>query len=101
METTVTEQPESRVEIEASVDPADVERAMNDTARRLGREMKIPGFREGKVPPEMVLQRVGREAVLSQALESSLAEWYERALLDAGVIPVRDPKLNISELPLT
>ncbi|NJN37313.1 MAG: hypothetical protein HC794_10060 [Nitrospiraceae bacterium] len=51
-------------------------------AKRLGGEMKISGFREGKVPPEMVLQRLGRETVLSEALEGSLGDWYERAMLD-------------------
>ena len=39
----------------------------------------MPGFRKGKVPPEMVLQRVGREPVLTEAIESSIAEWYETA----------------------
>ena len=61
--------------------------------------MKLPGFRKGKVPPEMVVQRLGREAVLTQALESSLGDWYERAMLDSGVNPVGDPKLDLSDLP--
>ena len=49
--------------------------------------MKIPGFRKGKVPPEMVEQRLGRQAVLTEALESSLGDWYERAMLDSGGQP--------------
>ena len=61
--------------------------------------MKLPGFRKGKVPPEMVVQRLGRETVLTQALESSLGDWYERAMLDSGVNPVGDPKLDLSDLP--
>jgi trigger factor len=59
----------------------------------------LPGFRKGKVPPEMVVQRLGREAVLTQALESSLGDWYERAMLESGVNPVGDPKLDLSDLP--
>jgi trigger factor len=47
----------------------------------------------------MVLQKLGREAVLTQALESSLAGWYERAMLDSGVSPVGDPQLDLSDLP--
>jgi len=59
----------------------------------------VPGFRKGKVPAELVIQRVGREAVLEQALRDSLAEWYERALLDTGITPIGDPQLNVESLP--
>jgi trigger factor len=99
METTVTELPESRVRVDVGVDPKDVEGSIVRTARRLGQEMKIPGFRQGKVPAEMVVQRLGRETVLTQALETSLADWYERAMLDSGVNPVGDPRLDLTELP--
>jgi trigger factor len=59
----------------------------------------MPGFRKGKVPPQLVIQRVGREAVLEQALRDSLPEWYERALLDTGITPVGEPELNVPSLP--
>src|SRR5215217_1339735 len=99
MKTEVTELPESRVRIDASVAPDDVERHLDRAASTLGRELRIPGFRKGKVPPQMVLQRVGREAVLEQALRDALPEWYERAVIDAGVSTVGDPKLDVSDLP--
>ena len=99
METTVTELSDSRVRVEASVDPDDVEAKLAETARRLGGEMKIPGFRKGKVPPEMVLQRLGRQTVLTETLESSLGDWYERAMIDSKVTPVGDPKLDLTDLP--
>ncbi|MGH2922468.1 MAG: trigger factor [Solirubrobacterales bacterium] len=99
METNVTELPDSRVRVEASVDPGDVEAKLTETAKRLGGEMKLPGFRKGKVPSEMVLQRLGRETVLTETLESSLGDWYERAMIDSKVTPVGDPKLDLSELP--
>jgi trigger factor len=99
METTVKELPDSRVRVEVDVDPQDVEGRLNETARQLGQDMKLPGFRKGKVPPEMVVQRLGRETVLTQALESSLGDWYERAMVESGVNPVGDPKLDLSDLP--
>jgi trigger factor len=99
METTVKELPDSRVRVEVDVDPKDVEGSIEQTARDLGRDMKLPGFRQGKVPPEMVVQKLGREAVLTQALESSLAGWYERAMLESGVNPVGDPQLDLNDLP--
>jgi len=99
METTVKELPESRVRVDVGVDPKDVEGSINRTAQQLGRDMKLPGFRKGKVPAEMVVQRLGRQAVLTQALESSLGDWYERALVESGVNPVGDPKLDLEDLP--
>src|SRR5918999_5231683 len=95
MRTSVRELPDSRVRVDA----ADLDRRLERTARDLGRELRIPGFRKGKVPPQMVLQRVGREAVLEQALRQALPEWYERAVLEARVSTVGDPKLDVSELP--
>src|SRR2546421_11241460 len=99
METTVKQLPDSRVRVEVDVDPKDVEGSINRTAQQLGKEMKLPGFRKGKVPPEMVVQRLGRQTVLTQALESSLGDWYERAMVESGVNPVGDPKLDLSDLP--
>jgi trigger factor len=99
MQTTVTELPDSRVRVQVDVEPDDVEVSIKSTAARLGQEMKIPGFRKGKVPPEIVVQRLGRETVLSEALESSLADWYERALLESQVNPIGDPRLDLNELP--
>jgi trigger factor len=99
METTVKELPDSRVRVDVDVDAKDVEGSIDRTARQLGRDMKLPGFRKGKVPPEMVVQRLGRETVLTQALESSLGDWYERAMVESGVIPVGDPKLDLTDLP--
>ena len=52
----------------------------------------MPGFRKGKVPPQMVIQRIGREAVVEQAVRDSLPEWYEGALLDAGINAIGDPE---------
>jgi trigger factor len=60
MRTTVTELPDSRFRIAVAVDADAVEKRVERTARALGREMRVPGFRRGKVPPALVIQRVGR-----------------------------------------
>jgi trigger factor len=99
MKTTVTELSDTKVRIDAEIPADELEVRIKAAAARLGQEMKISGFREGKVPPEMVLQRVGREPVLTEAIESSIAEWYEAALIDSGINPVGDPKLQIGDLP--
>ena len=99
MRTSVTELPDSRVRVDVGIDADAVAKRLDLAARQLGREMRIPGFRRGKVPAQLVIQRVGREAVLEQALRESLPEWYERALLETGITPVGDPKLDVSDLP--
>ncbi|HSC02605.1 MAG TPA: trigger factor [Solirubrobacteraceae bacterium] len=98
--TTVTELPESRVRVQAEVAPEEVERRIQQAARELGRQMRIPGFRKGKVPPPVVIRRLGREAVLDEALRSALGTWYADAIDGAGIAPVGEPDLDVpSELP--
>jgi trigger factor len=89
----------ARVKINAEVGAEDIAKELDRAARRLGSEIKLPGFRKGKVPPELVIQRVGRAAVFEQALRESLPAWYERAILSSGVSPVGEPELDVSEVP--
>src|SRR5581483_9074306 len=99
MKTTVTELGDSRVRVDVGIEPDEVEKRIERSARALAGDMRVPGFRKGKVPAELVIQRVGREAVVEQTLRDSLAEWYERALLATGITPIGDPKLNVEALP--
>ena len=99
MKTSVTELGDSRVRVEVGIEADAVEDRLERAAHTIARDMRMPGFRKGKVPPQLVIQRVGREAVLEQALRDSLPEWYERALLDTGIAPVGDPELNVASLP--
>src|ERR1700753_1026755 len=89
--TTVTELPESRVRVEAQVGPGEVERRVTQAAKVLARNIRVPGFRAGKAPPPVVIQRVGREAVLDEAVRESLNTWYREAIDDAHVVPVGEP----------
>ncbi|MEA2458034.1 MAG: trigger factor, partial [Thermoleophilaceae bacterium] len=90
---------ESRVRVEVQVEPAAVDKALSQAAATLGRDLKIPGFRKGKVPPQVVLQRVGREAVLEDAVRSSLPDWYEEAIGEAKLVPVGEPSVDLGDMP--
>ncbi len=59
----------------------------------------MPGFRKGKAPPSLVVQRLGFSAVLEEAIREVLPEWYERALLGTGVAPVGDPSVEVVSTP--
>jgi trigger factor len=99
LKTEVTELPDSRVKIDVAIEPELLAARTDRAAAALAGEMKLPGFRKGKVPAQLVIQRIGREAVVEQALRDGLPEWYERALLEAGVASVGDPKLDVGEIP--
>ncbi len=97
--TTVTELPESRVRVEAEVPATEVSRRVDVAARALARSMRVPGFRPGKAPAPVVIKRVGREAVLDEAVRESIGGWYTAAIEDAKVVPVGEPDLDLSPLP--
>jgi len=99
VKTTVTELPESRVRVEAEVAPEAVHAGVQRAARDLAREMRLPGFRKGKAPPSLVVQRLGFGSVLQEAIRESLPRWYEEALLGTGVSSVGDPDIEIVSAP--
>jgi trigger factor len=99
METTVSELPGSRVRVEVEVPAADVDHGVQRAARSLAREMRLPGFRKGKAPPSLVIQRLGFGAVLEEAIRDALPEWYEQALLGTGINPVGDPDIELTATP--
>lgn len=99
MKTTVTELENSRARVEAEVSAEDVGVQIQRAARGLAREMRMPGFRKGKAPPSMVVQRVGFESVFEQALQDALPEWYQRAVHESGVVPIGDPEVEVTKAP--
>jgi trigger factor len=99
VKTTVTELPESRVRVEAEVPAEEVERSVQRTARSLGRDLRMPGFRKGKVPPPVVIKRIGRESVLDEAVRGTLPDWYVDAIDAAGIHPIGEPQLDLGDLP--
>jgi trigger factor len=99
VKTNTTELGDSRVRVEVEVPSEALERELQTAAGEIGRDMRVPGFRKGKVPAQVVIRQVGREAVLDEAVRRALPNWYEEALHDAGIAAVGDPKLDLTELP--
>ena len=95
--TTVTELPESRVRVEAQIPADELERRIDQVARSLGRDMKMPGFRAGKIPSKVVVQRLGREVVLDEAIRATLGRWYVQAVEETGIHTVGDPDLSLGD----
>lgn len=95
----VSELPESRVKIDVQVSAEEVSKRVDQTARKLGRDFKLPGFRKGKVPPQLVIKQIGRETVLDEAIRETLSRWYVDALGASKIVPVGDPEVDLGDLP--
>jgi trigger factor len=95
LKTTLTDLGDSRVRLQVEVEPAEVEGRVERKARQLGSQLKLPGFRKGKVPAPLVIQRMGREAILEEAVRDTLSSWYSDAIATAGIVTVGDPTLDI------
>jgi trigger factor len=93
--TTVTELPDSRVSVDVEVAAEEIQKSLESQARKLGREMKVPGFRTGKIPPAVVIQRIGREPILDEAVRGRLTDWYMKAVDESGIAPVGDPDVDL------
>lgn len=95
----ITPLDDDRVQLDVSVPEEEVGQAIDQTLKRLAREVRVPGFRPGKVPPHMVMQRVGRDYVVNEMLKTALGDWYDTAVEATGVRPIDDPELDLDEVP--
>src|SRR4051794_38305298 len=97
--TTRTDLGDSRVRLDVEVPGDTVERELQRVAQAAGRDMKIPGFRKGKVPPQVVIQQLGRPALLNEAIQHGMPDWYEEAVNAAGIAAVGHPKVDLGDVP--
>ena len=98
MQTQVEELPENRVRITVQVPSHDVHHAVEHAATDLAKSAKIPGFRKGKVPRGVLVQRVGRERLMAEAVDSHIGGWFWNAAAQSRVRPVEQPEYDF-QLP--
>src|SRR5437764_460886 len=96
----VEELPENRVRLTVQVPSHDVHHAVEHAADDLAQSVKVPGFRKGKVPRQVLLQRVGHERLMTEAVESHIGGWFWNAAARSRVRPVAQPDYDF-ELPAT
>src|SRR6058998_857609 len=94
----VEELPENRVKLTVQVPSHDVHHAVEHAATDLAETAKIPGFRKGKVPRQLLVQRIGRERLMAEAIESHIGGWFWNAAARSRVRPVAQPEYDF-ELP--
>ena len=88
----------TRVKISIDVDFNDLEPHVKRAYQSISERVVIPGFRKGKVPRAMIDQRVGRGAVLDEAINNALPEFYTQAARENDVLVVGRPTVDIKEL---
>jgi trigger factor len=100
MATQVEELPENKVKLTVDVPAHEVHHALEHAASDLAATVRIPGFRKGKVPMPLLVQRVGRERLYAEAVESHIGGWFWNAAARARVNPVAMPEYEY-DLPST
>lgn len=93
---TNTEQLEKdRVKLRVEVPEAALKPAMDAVYRKWANEIRIPGFRKGKIPRQMIDARVGVEAVREEALQEALPQLYRDALQAEEIEPIAPPEIDV------
>ena len=92
---TLTRLAPTQVELEIPITPEELEAAQERAFRRLAKNVKLPGFRAGKVPRRVFEQTYGSETIASEALEDVVPEVYARAVREHELSPVDRPKMEL------
>jgi trigger factor len=88
----------NRVRLTVDVSPHELEHAVEHAATDLAGSVKIPGFRKGKVPRQVLLANVGRDRLWVEAVESHIGGWFWNAAARSRLRPVATPEYDF-ELP--
>ena len=94
MATQVEELPDNKVRLKVEVPQADLRHAVEHATHDLAESVKIPGFRKGKVPPQVLEARIGRERIFTEAVESHIGGWFLNAAATTRIRPVAAPEYD-------
>ncbi|MBC7632043.1 trigger factor [Aeromicrobium sp.] len=87
----------TRVKLTIEVPFEEFKPSLDAAYKTIGSQITIPGFRKGKVPAAIVDQRVGRSAVLDEAINSALPGWYSAALQETNIQPLSQPEIDLAK----
>jgi trigger factor len=98
VKTDVEELSPTRVKLTIEVPFEELKSSLDKAYREVARQVRVPGFRPGHVPPRIIDQRIGRGAVLEQAVNDAVPQLYSQALQDNDVLALGQPALEITNL---
>jgi trigger factor len=88
----------TRVRLTVDVTFDELKPDLDAAYKKIGRQVRVQGFRPGKVPPRILDQRVGRGVVLEEAVQEALPRLYSEAVGESGVAPVGRPEVDVTDL---
>jgi trigger factor len=94
MATQVEELADNKVRLTVDVPQADLRHAVEHATHDLAESLKVPGFRKGKVPPQVLQARIGRERIFTEAVESHIGGWFLNAAATTRIRPVAAPEYD-------
>jgi trigger factor len=98
VKTDVEELSPTRVKLTIEVPFEELKKSLDQAYREVARQVRVPGFRPGKVPPRVIDQRVGRGAVLEQAINDAVPQFYSQAVAESEVVPLGQPDVEVTKL---
>jgi trigger factor len=98
VKTAVEELSPTRVRLSVEVSFEELKPSLDKAYREVSKQVRIPGFRPGRVPPRVIDMRVGRGAVLTEAVNDALPEFYGKAVEESEVRPLGQPDVDIKQL---
>jgi trigger factor len=98
VKTDVEELSPTRVRLSVEVPFDELKPSLDKAYREVGRQVRIPGFRPGRVPPPVIDRRVGREVVLNQAVNDAIPDLYAKAVAEVDVYALGQPEVEITNL---
>lgn len=98
MKTTLLEKKKHEVSLSVEADKEEVKKEIKKTYARLAREVKIPGFRKGKVPPPVLRSHLGIDAIYYEALKELLPLFYSQAVKELNLKPVSQPQFDVKAI---
>jgi trigger factor len=99
VKTTVERLNPTRVKLTITVDQAGFKPALEKAYETVSSQVNIPGFRKGKVPATILDQRVGKDAIIAQAVNDGLDDFYRAALIQENLKPLSTPQADIKSAP--
>ena len=98
MKTDVEELSPTRVKLTIEVPFEELKPNLDKAYREVARQVRVPGFRPGRVPPRVIDVRIGRGVVLEQAVNEAVPELYSKAIAEHDVVPISQPEVEVTRL---
>ncbi len=97
MQTTIENTDKHTVKLTVEVPADEYSKDMDQAYRSIANQVKIPGFRKGKVPKQIIDAQIGREVVRDEFLQAAVPDYYRQAITEHDLAPITDPDIDLDE----